>query len=73
MKTAAQLEQEYQEFVAKVGKACKDVSDAINELSPENLQRFRPPWKQAILQALIRRMCHDCATYRWLKLSFFLS
>ena len=52
MKTKAQLEQEYQEFVAKVSKACKDVSDVINELSPENLQRFKNESKPTLIAGL---------------------
>lgn len=40
MKSEIKLEQEYQEFIVKLGKAYKDVSDAMKELSPENQQRF---------------------------------
>jgi len=39
--TNQELEQEYQKFKRKFFDACKDMNDAINELSPENLRRFK--------------------------------
>lgn len=41
MKNREELEKEYQIFVSKISKAGKDFTDAINELSPENLERFK--------------------------------
>ena len=38
--TNEELEREYQKFQFEFSKACKDMSDAINELSPMNLERF---------------------------------
>ena len=52
MKTKAQLEQEYQEFLVKIGKAGKDFSDAINGLSLENFQRFKNESKPVLIAGL---------------------
>ena len=39
--TNEESEREYQKFQFDFSKACKDMSDAINELSPMNLERFK--------------------------------
>ena len=39
--TNEELEREYQKFQFDFSKACKDMSDAINKLSPMNLERFK--------------------------------
>ena len=36
-----ELQKEYFEFKVKIAKAGKDFCDAVNELSPENYQRFK--------------------------------
>ena len=41
MKSYEELEKEYAEFQVKAAKAGKDLHDAVNELSPENQQRFK--------------------------------
>lgn len=41
MKSYEELEKEYAEFQVKATKAGKDLHDAVNELSPENQQRFK--------------------------------
>ena len=41
MKSYKELEREYAEFQVKATKAGKDLHDAVNELSPENQQRFK--------------------------------
>ena len=41
MKSLEELAKEYQEFIVKVSKASKDFSDAVNSLSPQNLERFK--------------------------------
>ena len=41
MKTIQELEQEYNEFKAKVLKASNDFVNEINKLSPENRERFK--------------------------------
>ena len=41
MKSYEELEKEYAEFQIKATKAGKDLHDAVNELSPENQQRFK--------------------------------
>lgn len=41
MKNYNELQQEYLEFKVKMAKAEKDFCDAVNELSPENYQRFK--------------------------------
>ena len=41
MKSFEDLEREYVQFKVKAAKASKDLNDALNELSPENQQRFK--------------------------------
>ena len=41
MKNFEDLEREYNQFKVKAAKASKDLYDALNELSPENQQRFK--------------------------------
>ena len=41
MKSYEELEKEYADFQVKAAKAGKDLHDAVNELSPENQQRFK--------------------------------
>ena len=41
MKSYENLEREYAQFKVKAVKASKDLYDALNELSPENHQRFK--------------------------------
>lgn len=41
MKSFEDLEREYAQFKVKAVKASKDLYDALNELSPENQQRFK--------------------------------
>lgn len=36
-----ELEKEYSLFFVKTAKASKDFNDAVSELSPENLKRFK--------------------------------
>lgn len=54
MKSNEELEQEYQKFVIKVAKANKDFSDAINELSPKNLNRFKQEMRHHLPMGFIK-------------------
>ncbi len=51
--TNQELEQEYQKFKRKFFDACKDMNDAINELSPENLRRFKYEVREMLPTGLI--------------------
>lgn len=41
MSKQKELEKEYFLFKVKIAKAGKDFNDSVNELSPENLKRFK--------------------------------
>lgn len=41
MKSEWELAQEYNKFMEKFLRASNDINNAINELSPENLARFK--------------------------------
>ena len=42
------LEKEYKEFVIKITKLSKEFTDAIDSLSPENLQKFKSEMKSIL-------------------------
>lgn len=50
------LEKEYSLFLVKIAKASKDFNDAVSELSPENLKRFKKEMKSVLPQGLIQLM-----------------
>lgn len=47
------MEQEYVNFKYKLLKACDDVSDAVANLSPENLKRFKLEFREIMPTAVI--------------------
>lgn len=53
MNNCTDLNKEYNLFKAKVIKATKDFSDAINELSPENYKRFKNEIKEVLPTAFV--------------------
>ena len=54
MSKQEELEKEYFLFKVKIAKAGKDFNDAINELSPENLKRFKQEMKNILPKELIK-------------------
>ena len=54
MSKQEELEKEYFLFKFKIAKAGKDFNDAINELSPENLKRFKQEMKSILPQELVK-------------------
>lgn len=54
MKNREELEKEYQVFVSKISKAGKDFNDAVNELSPENLERFKKEMLTILPEGLVK-------------------
>ena len=56
MSNQEELEKEYFLFKIKIAKVNKDFYDAINELSPENLKRFKQKMKCNLPQGLIQLM-----------------
>ena len=45
MRSQAELAQEYSKFMEKFLRASNDINNAIKELSPENLERFKSELK----------------------------
>lgn len=41
-------QKEYEEFIKKFIKTGKEISDAVNNLSPENLKRFKSELKNIL-------------------------
>lgn len=58
MKDKLQLDNEYQEFCIKATKACKDLNDAIEKLSPENLERFKSDFR-IIFPSALQQLMHN--------------
>ncbi|MBQ7327726.1 MAG: hypothetical protein IJX00_02030 [Clostridia bacterium] len=56
MSNQEELEKEYFLFKIKIAKINKAFYDAINELSPENLERFKQEMKCNLPQGLIQLM-----------------
>lgn len=54
MSKQEELEKEYSLFLVKIAKASKDFNDAVSELSPENLKRFKHEMKSILPQELIK-------------------
>ena len=48
MNNSAELENEYQEFIAKFTKSAKDFNDDLAKLSPENKKRFEKEFKNLV-------------------------
>lgn len=48
MKNSAELEGEYQEFIAKFTKSAKDFNNDLSKLSLENKQRFKNEFKNLV-------------------------
>ena len=54
MSKQEELEKEYFLFKVKITKAGKDFNDAVSELSPENLKRFKQEMKSILPQELTK-------------------
>ena len=53
MNLSEELAQEYQKFLEKIFKASKDFSDAVNGLSPQNLDRFKREMRTVLPAGLV--------------------
>ena len=56
MKSEMELEQEYNKFLEKFLRASNDINNAVNELSPENLARFKRELKALLPTGITKLM-----------------